>query len=263
MKKKSDVRRFRFGLPKKDMALGLPIGKHIKVFAPNKKGVKEGEWNGRPDAEAGREEIERKYTPVSSDQDRGYFELMLKVYQGGSKEQFPDGGKMSTYLDNVAVGDSIEIQGPFGLYTYEGRGKFTVMRKARQYKHVGMIAGGTGITPMLQVIKAALDDPDDTTKLYMLFANQTEPDIFLRDRLEALKNQHPDRFKVHYTLDRPPAQGWEYSTGFIDEKMVRDHLPAPSEDSVVLMCGPPPMIKFACRPNLSKVGHSEHNQIDF
>ena len=44
-----DVRLFRFALPFPDMELGLPIGKHIKVFAPNVKGVKEGEWNGRPD----------------------------------------------------------------------------------------------------------------------------------------------------------------------------------------------------------------------
>ena len=44
-----DTQLFRFGLPTEDTVLGLPIGKHIKIFAPNAEGVKKGEWNGRPD----------------------------------------------------------------------------------------------------------------------------------------------------------------------------------------------------------------------
>ena len=56
-----------------------------------------------------------------------------------------------------------------------------------------MIAGGTGITPMLQVIRAILKNPRDTTKLYLIFANQTEEDILLRQELESLQS---DRFHL-------------------------------------------------------------------
>jgi len=45
--------------------------------------------------------------------------------------------------------------------------------------------------------------------------------------------------------------------------MIRARMPPPSDDSVVFMCGPPPMLKFACIPNLNKVGHSESNYHSF
>ena len=110
-----DVVRFRFGLPTPTTVLGLPIGSHFKVFAPNVVGTEPGKWNGRDDSEAGHSEIERKYTPTSSDEDLGYFELMLKIYSGGEKPQFVDGGKMSQFLDSLEIGDCVDIQGPFGM----------------------------------------------------------------------------------------------------------------------------------------------------
>ena len=86
-----DTRKFRLGLPGKNYILGLPIGKHFKLFAPNMKGKAEGEWNKRPDPEAGKAEIERKYTPVTGDETPGHVDLMIKVYRGGEKDSFPDG----------------------------------------------------------------------------------------------------------------------------------------------------------------------------
>lgn len=57
--------------------------------------------------------------------------------------------------------------------------------------------------------------------------------------------------------------GWGYSQGFISEDMVRDHLPPPGDDTLILMCGPPPMIQFACNPNLDKVGHAPSRRFTF
>ena len=54
-----------------------------------------------------------------------------------------------------------------------------------------------------------------------------------------------------------------YSQGFVDEAMVREHLPPAGDDTLVLLCGPPPMIKFACFPNLEKVGHSKNAIVCF
>lgn len=78
----------------------------------------------------------------------GYFDLVIKVYEGKTIERFPDGGKMSQYFESLSVGDAIDIQGPFGLYEYNGMGDFTVKRKPRSFTHVGMIAGGTGVSVM-------------------------------------------------------------------------------------------------------------------
>lgn len=58
-----------------------------------------------------------------------------------------------------------------------------------------------GITPMLQIIKAILKDPEDTTTVSLLFANQTEDDILLRSELEWLNKNHKN-FSLWYTVDR-------------------------------------------------------------
>jgi len=49
--------------------------------------------------------------------------------------------------------------------------------------------------------------------------------------------------------------GWKYSVGFISSDMISEHLYHPAQDTLVLMCGPPPMINFACIPNLDKLGY--------
>ena len=129
-----------------------------------------------------------------------------------------------------------------------------------------MIAGGTGITPMLQVIGALLKNHSkDTVKCWLIFANQTEEDILLRKELESIINHPNISFKLHYTLDRPPTDGsWKYSSGFINVNMCKDHLPSSSsENCMIFMCGPPPMIKFACEPALKELGYSEEQLYTF
>lgn len=251
---------FRFGLPKKDMVLGLPIGKHIKLWCPNPAPVKAGEWNGRPDPEAGKSEIERKYTPCSLDSDDGvgHFDVAIKVYKPNDK--FSDGGKMSQHLDRMKIGDSIDVAGPFGLIEYKGNGNFLISKKPVSATFLGLMAGGTGITPILQLLKAILKNPNDPTKLSLIFANQTEEDILLRSWLEELQAKNPTRFKLHYTLDRPPAN-WKYSSGFISEQMIRENLPPVG--NLILMCGPPPMVKFACKANLEKIGFTSEMMHEF
>lgn len=242
-----DTLRVTFDLQTPETLLGLPVGSHITLRFVDGDG----------------KSIQRSYTPVTGNETLGKVTFVIKVYKAGIHPKFPDGGKMSQHLDSLNVGDTIDMKGPKGHLTYLGRGKFTVKHlktiSNRRAKHFGMIAGGTGITPMLQLINAILRDEKDQTKMSLIFANQTEDDILLRETLENIAKKYPERFSLHYTLDRPPASGWNYSTGFIDEKMLRDHMPAPSKDgtSQILMCGPPPMIKFACIPNLEKIGFKE------
>ena len=65
------------------------------------------------------------------------------------------------------------------------------------------VLGGTGITPMLQLIRQVFRDKNDRTCLSLLFANQTEDDILLREELEEVQKEYPERFKLWYTVDRP------------------------------------------------------------
>jgi cytochrome-b5 reductase len=242
-----DTRIFRFKL-QPDQRLGLPIGQHLSLKA-----------------DIGGAEIKRAYTPISSDDDRGYFDLMIKVYFANVHPKFPEGGKMSQHLEQLKIGECILVKGPEGRFEYLGKGSFRVKRgrdsfETRSAKHFGMIAGGTGITPMLQIIRAILKDKDDTTKVSLLFANQTEQDILLRHELEECAKDA--RMKLWYTLDRPEAS-WKYSKGFVDFEMISAHMPPPHSDAIILMCGPLPMINFACKPNLEKRGFVSEQMFAF
>ncbi|KAB1270512.1 NADH-cytochrome b5 reductase 3 [Camelus dromedarius] len=273
-----DTRRFRFALPSPQHILGLPVGEcspypaHMELLLDQR-----GQHiylSARIDGNL----VIRPYTPVSSDDDKGFVDLVIKVYFKDTHPKFPAGGKMSQYLENMKIGDTIEFRGPNGLLcgVFESQasplllspGKFAIRPDKKSNpviktaKCVGMIAGGTGITPMLQVIRAIMKDPDDHTVCHLLFANQTEKDILLRPELEELRNEHSARFKLWYTVDRAP-EAWDYSQGFVNEEMIRDHLPPPEEEPLVLMCGPPPMIQYACLPNLERVGHPKERCFTF
>jgi len=266
-----DVKRFRLDLGGKNTRLGLPTGKHIGVYCPNPPScLSSGKWNGRDDSDRGKAEISRSYTPTTGDMVYGYADVVAKMYRPGNfkmpdgKEMvWEDGGKMTRYLDSLKAGDSIEISGPTGLVQYMGNGTFKLSggRTAVATK-VGMMAGGTGLTPMLQIVTAALADPADKCEFSLLYANKTEDDILVKDMLEAAAASSKGRFKVHYTLDFPPA-GWKGHTGFITADMIKECLPAPGPDSLVVMCGPPPMVEFACKKNLDTLGWAKDRMVAF
>jgi cytochrome-b5 reductase len=82
--------------------------------------------------------------------------------------------------------------------------------------------------------------------------------------LEAIAKKYPDRFTLNYTVDNPP-KGWKYSTGFISKEMIEQHLytPEAGKKIQIFMCGPPPMIKFACYPNLQALGFTDEDWFTF
>lgn len=180
---------YRFALPSEAHILGLPIGQHISI----------GAVLNQPDGS--HKEIVRSYTPISGDEQPGFFDLLIKSYPTGN---------ISKHLASLAVGQAIRVRGPKGAFTY----------KPNMVRHFGMIAGGTGITPMLQVIKAIIRGrkAGDRTEVDLIFANVTDKDILLKEDLDALAAE--DRgFRVHYVLDKPP-EGWTGGVGYVTGEMV-------------------------------------------
>ena len=153
---------------------------------------------------------------------------------------------MSQYIDNLKIGETLSMRGPNGGLEYLADGTFVLKGELKHFKKVGMIAGGTGITPMLQIAKAA---QDDDMEISLLFANQTPEDILLRTEIETCTLS-----SVKYTVDRP-TEDWTGLVGYIDEAKVRASLPAPGKDVLILVCGPPAMIEYACRPALEKLSY--------
>jgi cytochrome-b5 reductase len=219
----SNTNLYRFRLPSDNSVLGLPIGQHISLQA---------EINGK--------KVMRSYTPVSSDDERGFFDLMIKTY--------PD-GNISKYVSEMRVGDSMEVKGPKGQMRYS----------PDLCRRIGMVAGGTGITPMLQIIRAMAKNPKDNTKIDLIYANVKENDILLRDELDEVAKKNPDRFTVHYFLNEPP-ESWKGETGYVSKEYIEKTFPKPSDDIKVMLCGPPPMIN-AMKKHLEELGYDKPNTV--
>ena len=158
---------------------------------------------------------------------------------------------MTQAMDALDIGDSLLFKGP------KGRFQFT----AGSTSAYGLLAGGTGITPMYQLIHAVLKDPNDTTTLSLIFANVTEDDILLKEELDELAARNPARFNVYYVLNEAAA-GWTGGRGFITADMIKEHLPAPVAGVVVARCGPAPMMK-AMEAHLTAIGFSTEQQFQF
>jgi len=241
-----NVRRFRFELQSEKHRFGLPVGQHVFLYAKVK-----GEL------------VVRAYSPISSNDDLGYFELVIKVYWAGQLEAFPDGGKMSQHLESLALGDTIEAKGPMGHITYLSRGRYLLGEDEKVARRWTMLAGGTGITPLWQVLQAILKDPEDRTEVSLIYANQTPDDILLHTQLDDLAAKH-DNFRVWYIVSEPKeGQEWAYSLGRITKAIIQEHGFPAGEGSVAGMCGPPGMVNKACIPSLKELGFSDEQCIVF
>ncbi|XP_063679867.1 NADH-cytochrome b5 reductase 1-like [Bolinopsis microptera] len=235
-----DTRKFRFSLPSSDHILGLPVGSFINVSA-----ILDGKLVVRP------------YTPITSDDEFGYMDLMIKVYKDG---------KMSTYMDSLSIGDEIKVRGPCGKIRYLGKGVFEVEKSRDNIiklncKRMGMIAGGSGITPMLQLIRDVVKNRNDNTEMTLLFSNKTENDILCRG---ALDEMCCPKFKICHTLSQAPIpKDWCYATGRVNKAMIEKYMPPPADDTVILLCGPPGLIKQACLPAFQALGYNQDNILAF
>lgn len=135
-------------------------------------------------------------------------------------------GNISRYVSLLKIGDKVRIKGPRGQFTYS----------PSLSRELGMIAGGTGITPMLQIVRAALKNPLDRTKLSLIYANVNYEDILLKKELDELAEKYPSRFKVYYVLNNPP-EGWTGGVGFVTKQQIEEKLPPTDANIKVLLCG--------------------------
>jgi nitrate reductase (NAD(P)H) len=230
-----------FALPTPAHRLNLPIGHHMLVKAV---------VDGRV--------CVRAYTPISSAQDQGTFELCIKVYFRGVAPQFPLGGSMSQHMEAMKIGDDLAFKWPFGHLEYKGRGVINCSGSCTVVRQLGFICGGTGIAPAFQIMRAISEDPEDTTEIFLLYSNHTKEDILMREELDEMSKVR-QRTHVRYTISSRPDSDWKHSVGRIDESMVRNFIPKPCDTSFVGLCGPPAMLKNACVPILTRIGYSEDN----
>jgi cytochrome-b5 reductase len=185
-----NVAIYRFELPHPTDILGLPIGQHISLAAT---------------PQGAEKEVVRSYTPISSDEEKGHFDLMIKSYPQGN---------ISAHMDTLEIGQTMKVKGPKGAMVYT----------PNMCRHFGMIAGGTGITPMLQIIRAIIrgrprNGGNDKTEVDLIFANVNEDDILLKEDLDRLAKED-EGFRVHYVLNNPP-ENWDGGVGFVTQTTIK------------------------------------------
>jgi len=205
-----NVKKIRIALPSSGDSLHLPVGFHVIV---------EEVVNG--------EKIHRPYTPVTTNSVKGYFDLVIKGYSGGL---------MSTCLHAKKMGDEVHVRGPVGHFRY----------KPRTHHQLLLLAGGTGITPMLQIMKNINENVEDNTQAQLLYWNRNEDDILLKEELEHLCH-NDNRLHATFFLTQPQQKDTllpEIQVGRLKVEHLSPHIMhCPPEDRkdgdlLVLICGP-------------------------
>ncbi|KAJ7724215.1 cytochrome-b5 reductase [Mycena metata] len=215
---------FVFTLPPQTSSK-LPVASCVLVTAAESEALKDPKGNP----------VVRPYTPVSSADNTGELVFVIKKY---------DTGVMSKYIHSLKPGDSLAIKGPIAKFPY----------KENEFDEVTLIGGGSGITPLYQVVNHALSSPLNTTKFKLLYSNVTEEDILLRGEIDALAKKHPQTFEVVYLLDKPKPD-WTGPSGFINADVVKKYVAPPTKErTMVMICGPPGQVNSLAGP---KVGFEQ------
>lgn len=239
------IRRFTFAIPPDvslDYILSLPTGLHLFIKLPE-------DIN---DSSAKPKMVMRAYTP--SKVDVRTIEFVIKIY-------FPfnsnPGGRLTTSLDQIRLGETVDFKGPVGEIQYLGDGEFNIHNKLYHgIEQIGMVAGGTGITPMWQLIQAALQDGVKRPLMSLIYCARSIDEIIF---YEELKQLECDQLRVRLVLSEVPDDGsWTGGMGRFTMEELQQHLfPfADSTSRLTFLCGPDPMLTHCCLPLLKEAyGH--------
>jgi ring-1,2-phenylacetyl-CoA epoxidase subunit PaaE len=149
-----------------------------------------------------------------------------------------EGGLMSNWLpDNVKAGTTLKVMEPMGQFTSD--------YKKDQKRHVIMFAGGSGITPMMSIIKSILtQEPESMVSL--VYCNRDIDSIIFKDELAKWETKYEGRLQVIHILDNAPMN-WQGYSGLLNQEMLKklfERIPDWGIDrSTYLMCGPEGMMK--------------------
>ena len=206
-----DTKVIRFALPEADMEMGMTVASCVVLRFTDSEG----------------KEIIRPYTPITPVDQQGFFEILIKRYPNS---------KMGTHLHNLKKNQTVDVKGPFEK----------IKVNTNQWKHIGLIAGGTGISPCYQVARKVLRDPKDKTDVSLICAFRKKEDVLLGNEVNELMERHP-RFAPYFVLSDPPKT-WMGGIGHVNKEMIKAFMPAPSSgtDSIIMVSGPPGMMKAIC-----------------
>ncbi|MEA3043833.1 MAG: ring,2-phenylacetyl-CoA epoxidase subunit PaaE [Sphingomonadales bacterium] len=175
------------------------------------------------------EEIRRNYSLCVAPQDDQVM-VTVKRIAGGAFSNWAN--------DNLQPGDAIEVMAPHGSFTWD-----FVPGAANHY--VGF-AGGSGITPVMSLLKTALLT-EPASRFTLLYGNRDSSSIIFLEALAQLKNRFMDRLQVHHFLAEE-AEEFDLFNGMLDRAKCDEILATlvdPADTAGFFICGPGPMMDAA------------------
>lgn len=251
-----DTRTYTFHLPGDKSLLGLGTCQHIQIgfhfedrmlvrsYTPTRPLLPKAKSDKQGTKANGHDDGKRSHTSMRDGD--GTFDLTVKTYFPNTDQP---GGAMSNILDCIPLGEEVEIRGPTGNIVYNGNGNFVIEDRERHFTKVSMVVGGSGLTPAYSLLARVLLTQGDKTQLRVVDANKTQGDILLHDELSDFEKNSNGQLKVTHVLSHA-GDDWKGLKGFVNEDIIKDALFPPGDDSVVFLCGPPPMIQKAALPAL-------------
>lgn len=184
------------------------------------------------------ENVIRPYTPISTNEQIGSFDLLVKRYESGALSKF--------MCDDASVeGTDVSFK----------QIPFNIKIDASEFvdsSHILMLAGGTGITPMIQALHAILGQKNEGTKVTLVYGSQFEDDILAQALLEKWADKYSDNLSITHVLSHNKATSDSSKScrhGFITKSLLQEVVPCNvNEISYAMVCGPPPMYDALCGP---------------
>ena len=169
-------------------------------------------------------ETTRAFSMANTPSNDDRLEFMIKIY--------PDGRFSSLLKDDLKVGDTLEVKGPYGVF---------VMRHHSDSDLI-FIGGGAGMAPIWSLLTAMAEDGSERKATYF-YGARTRKDLFYLDELQEL-TQRVENFEFVPALSEPePDDDWDGETGLITD--VVDRRVDDLTGHEAYLCGPPPMIDAA------------------
>jgi ring-1,2-phenylacetyl-CoA epoxidase subunit PaaE len=180
-------------------------------------------------------------TEIAGEDTRRNYSVCVSPHDGEIRiaiKQMP-GGKFSSWANlELKVGHSIDVLPPMG--------RFVLPDSSISAQHYLAMAGGSGITPVISIIKTALKQIPDC-RFTLLYGNRDTASIMFLEELAALKNRHMGRFEVYHFLENE-AEEIELFNGRLDrtkcEEVLSRLVDVASVDRFYI-CGPGPMMDAA------------------
>ncbi|HXS48994.1 MAG TPA: 2Fe-2S iron-sulfur cluster-binding protein [Sphingomicrobium sp.] len=176
------------------------------------------------------EEVRRNYSLCTAPDDNDWIVTVKRI----------GGGLFSNWVgDKLKVGDALEVMPPHGSFTTE----FDAARS----RHLVGIAGGSGITPVMSLIKSTLKY-EPQSRFTLLYGNRDSSSVIFLEALAGLKDKHLGRFEIYHFLDAE-EQDIELFNGMLNRERLEEAIPALVPDAAEVdgwfICGPGPMMDAA------------------